>query len=687
MKLFSIKEIINKLPRSINAKITTSILAFLLIGFFIYYKMVSNNILEVTIKRSTLQEKSQNSQEKMVTQIVGLSSENLQLKEDNLRLRNKILINEAEFEFEKLNAIVATKLATTAQNTLEMIQSAMLDGNAPVLDAQLKALQSQEGILKVNLWRAENGHVGEQAFLDNYTIEKVNKNLGSSSFDKRTKEETRKLYNGKRLNMLKETLEEQSHQTMDGELDGLKATYLYISIKNREECQTCHGDDHPVRGILEIAISREEIITKRENAKKTMAVLEKKQKEQFANLEKTQKEEMENIKTQATALKNEMESDRKKIEIFEMKFGKKRFFISLFFIIALISSLTLLLRILIIKPVSEVVKRIHNISEGEGDLTKRLTITSRDEFGVLAQRFNTFIDKIHDIISMVKETSFKVNSSSSKISSAVEKESAISIQQAASVSEITSTMEDIYSNSTQIADYSHSVVEISSNALQTSQKGVGVVETVKNKMEQINQDNLNRINKIVELGKKTKEISKIMEIINNIADQTKLIAFNADIKASVAGEAGKQFTVVAVEIRRLADNVMNSVSMIESRIKEIQEAVNEMVIISEDGSKRIQEGVELSSQTVTVLKDILDGSQSVNESAKNISLSTQQQKNANRRVVTLLKEISEGEKRSSESMKQTYSITHSLTDLSDNLIKQVDRFKLKGNGNSVEDKK
>lgn len=331
-----------------------------------------------------------------------------------------------------------------------------------------------------------------------------------------------------------------------------------------------------------------------------------------------------------------------------------------------------------IKTINKVAGMVKNISEGEGDLTMRVKVESRDEIGELANQFNAFIEKIHAIISMVKSTTVEVNSSSRQISAAIEEQAAITSQQSSAVTEITSTMEELSTTSTQIADNAESVVQISNEALDSSKKGTEAIEEINEKMNAISQDNQHNIEQIVELGRKSKEITTVMEIINNIADQTKLIAFNAAIEASSAGEAGKRFGVVAVEIRRLADNVMESTDEIHSKIEDIQEAVNRLVITSEKGSKRVEEGMELAAQTVDVLNNILAGAQSTTDSSKQISFSSQQQKSASKQVVTSLKEITEGSRQISASIKQTSTTTSNLTRLSNDLKGLIERFKLNG---------
>ena len=270
-----------------------------------------------------------------------------------------------------------------------------------------------------------------------------------------------------------------------------------------------------------------------------------------------------------------------------------------------------------------------------------------------------------------------IDKSVAETSAALDEQASVASQQSTSVSQITSTMEELSATSTQIADNSNSVVQIATQSLESTEKGADVVKQVMKKMEEINRDNQNSIQVIVDLGKKSKEITKVMEIINNIADQTKLIAFNAAIEATSAGETGKRFGVVAVEIRRLADSVMESTGEIERKINEIQEAVNRLVLTSEKGSRGIQEGLESASQTVEIFEEVLTGAQSTTDAAQQISLSSQQQKTANSQVVLALKEIEEGTSQTTASLNQISFISKNLAALSANLKGLVEQFRFK----------
>lgn len=285
--------------------------------------------------------------------------------------------------------------------------------------------------------------------------------------------------------------------------------------------------------------------------------------------------------------------------------------------------------------------------------------------------------KLQAILGQVSEAIQDVHLSASDISVAIQEQAAVSSEQSASVSEITSTMEELSASSFQIAEHSGSVVDIATRTWEDTKKGATAIETVIMKMADINNDNQHSIDEILELGKKSKEITKIMEIINTIADQTKLIAFNAALEAAGAGEAGKRFGVVAVEIRRLADSVMESTGEIEGKISEIQESINRLVIASEKGSKGIQEGMEYSNSTASLLIDIVDAAHATTEAAKQISLSTQQQKTAGDQVVIALREIVAGTGQTTEAIEKISLISGGMERLSDELKGLTDQFKFK----------
>jgi len=333
------------------------------------------------------------------------------------------------------------------------------------------------------------------------------------------------------------------------------------------------------------------------------------------------------------------------------------------------------------KPISVITNGIKNFGN---DLTKKIALSSDDEIGELGGWFNNHTANLYGTITKVSEATNGINSHATEIAAAVGQQAATASEESAAVMEITSTMEELSASSTQIADHSKAVVDIATKTWENTKRGADALESLIIKMDEISTDNQKSITEIVDLGRKSKEISKVMEIINTIADQTKLIAFNAAIEASSAGEAGKRFGVVAVEIRRLADSVMESTGEIESKISEIQEAINRLVIASEKGSKGIHEGMEYSNQTAGILSDIVGAAQTTTDAAKQISLSTQQQKTASNQVVVALREIVSGSSQTSDSMFRLNLVSKELAELSNTLKGLVGEFKLGNNQKPLE---
>ena len=166
---------------------------------------------------------------------------------------------------------------------------------------------------------------------------------------------------------------------------------------------------------------------------------------------------------------------------------------------------------------------------------------------------------------------------------------------------------------------------------------------------------------------------------------TKIIAFNAALEAASAGEAGKRFGVVAVEIRRLADSVVVSTGEIEAKITEILDAVNRLVMSSEKSSQLIQEGQEFAGHTVSLLIDMVDGVEETTNAAHQISLSTQQQQIASSQVVIALKDIEKGVRYSTDAIRKGSEVSGELAHLSERLRSLVMTFKLGNDQTSSKD--
>jgi methyl-accepting chemotaxis protein len=301
-------------------------------------------------------------------------------------------------------------------------------------------------------------------------------------------------------------------------------------------------------------------------------------------------------------------------------------------------------------PLDSVVESVKLATTGE--VGHKAIVKSDDEFGVLAKSYNQMLDLIVYLITQTQESSRRLAQSSSEILSATEQQASGAAEQAASISQTTATMEELAATYRQIADNADSVVRMAEATLGTAESGQQAVANSLAAMEQIKVRAQSSANKILALGERSQQIGQVLAIINNIADQTKILALNAAIEAARAGEAGKGFSVVAIEIRKLAESVVDSTAEISTIMTEIQKAANDLVISTEQELKQVSEGVELGNVTGDSLEQILDMIEQTTSSAKEISVATQQQRTATEQVVKAMKEVAQVAQQTAAGSKQ-----------------------------------
>lgn len=288
-------------------------------------------------------------------------------------------------------------------------------------------------------------------------------------------------------------------------------------------------------------------------------------------------------------------------------------------------------------PLTQVVESVRAACQGE--IGRKVAVRSEDEIGVLASSYNQMLDLIIYLIRQTQESGRRLQQSANDILSATEQQASGAAEQAASISQTTATMEELASTYRQIAENADQVVSMAEASLANAESGQQAVMNTLESMEQIKARSQQSANKILALGERSQQIGQVLAIINSIADQTKILALNAAIEAARAGEAGKGFSVVAIEIRKLAESVVESTGEISTIMTEIQSAANELVMSTEQELKQVQAGVELAHVTGESLDQILEMIEQTTIAAKEISAATQQQKSATDQVVKAMREV------------------------------------------------
>jgi methyl-accepting chemotaxis protein len=308
-----------------------------------------------------------------------------------------------------------------------------------------------------------------------------------------------------------------------------------------------------------------------------------------------------------------------------------------------------------LRPLDSVVESVKMATQGE--MGHKADVNTQDEFGVLARSYNQMVDLVVYLIRQTQESSRLLAQSSADILSATEQQASGAAEQAASISETTATMEELAATYRQIADNADSVVKMAEATMGSAEQAVA---NTMQALDQIKARAQSSANKILALGERSQQIGQVLSIINNIADQTKILALNAAIEAARAGEAGKGFSVVAIEIRKLAESVVDSTGEISTIMTEIQKAANDLVISTEQELKQVTEGVELGAVTSDSLDQILDMIEQTTASAKEISVATQQQRTATEQVVKAMKEVAQVAQQTAVGSKQVANSAEGL---------------------------
>ncbi len=337
-------------------------------------------------------------------------------------------------------------------------------------------------------------------------------------------------------------------------------------------------------------------------------------------------------------------------------------------LVILVSNVVLVIssKIIVGRPLKQILAATENLASGQGDLRQRLPEKSQDELGVLSGHINRFIAQIQDTVRYTADAADQVSLHSDQLARAATDTADVSGQIAACMDNIsqgakleTRSVEKTY-NAIQelskavgqlatgsaaqtehvghisvvvsemaaaIEDVANSTQSVSTAALQTveaAQKGGKAVKLTISGMDEIKKTVYLSARKIKELGDSSQQIGEIISVIDDIAEQTNLLALNAAIEAARAGENGKGFAVVADEVRKLAERSSRATKEISTIIQAIRKGTENAVEAMEVGTQEVEKGVRLAQEAGTALEEIINTVEKTNDEIVKISAATEQ---------------------------------------------------------------
>ena len=311
----------------------------------------------------------------------------------------------------------------------------------------------------------------------------------------------------------------------------------------------------------------------------------------------------------------------------------------------------------------------------DGELSKWTSKTDDPVLGPLLEGFGKVIDTLRTFVRQINQAALQLSSSANEVLAASTQHESSSTEQAAAIHETTATMEELKHASAQIAENAGAVARVAEETLGSARSGRGAIGEFIHAMQQIRSDSAAVSESIAKLSKRVERIGTVVEVIDEIADRSDLLALNAALEGSRAGEAGKGFSIVAAEMRRLAENVLESTKEIKNLITEIREATAAAAGAASASKGATDQGERLGAVAAQAVEGILAGVQETSDAARVINLATQQQRTATEQVVASMAEIEDVTRQTTQASKQSTGAAAELTELAARLADMIKRFK------------
>ncbi len=336
----------------------------------------------------------------------------------------------------------------------------------------------------------------------------------------------------------------------------------------------------------------------------------------------------------------------------------------------------MLLLIQVIKPLNRVVSMVKDIAAGEGDLTKRLDESAKDELGQLAHWFNRFTENLQGVVKDIGASVHALTSKAEELAVVAEHTSERIRIQHAETDQVATAMNEMSATVSEVASHATNAAGSAMEADREATRGKRVVASAVDSINGLAAEVEKAAGVIHRLEENSENIGKVLDVIKAIAEQTNLLALNAAIEAARAGEQGRGFAVVADEVRTLAQRTQNSTAEIQNIIESLQVEAQAAVKVMEEGRNQAQSSVEQAGKAGASLETITEAVAKINDMNNLIASAAEEQSAAAEEINRNINNISGVANETADSARQTVSGSLQIAEQADQLRSLVERFKV-----------
>lgn len=334
----------------------------------------------------------------------------------------------------------------------------------------------------------------------------------------------------------------------------------------------------------------------------------------------------------------------------------------------------------IIRAISQSIKTVsrelEDLASGEADLTRRIPEKCSGEMGLLACSFNTLMDNLSQMVKQVQRVGIQVTTSTTQIAASARQLESTVAEQASSTNEVVATAKEISATTRELLSTMEDVADLGNTNFELVQTGRHGLNEIDETMHRLVESTTSFSSKLGHINDKANNINSIITTITKVADQTNLLSLNAAIEAEKAGEYGQGFSVVAREIRRLADQTAVATLDIEKMVREMLSAVSAGVMEMDRFSKEVEKAVEDIRVNGEQLSEIIQNQEAIAPQFQSVTEGMNLQSQGAQQITQAMVQLSEGAEQTANSLREFNHATSQLNEAAQQLQKEFSRFRV-----------